>query len=113
MLFLSFFLLYCVINEGWVIGNSWVMTFSFVFFLGIHKCTFFFYLSHFDGLFMNFFFFLLSFTRYFFFLFDHQRHFTSPGFIHRSSLLFTIPADRLQITYLGILELAQIHECTA
>lgn len=32
------------------------MTFSFVFFLGIHKCTFFFYLSHFDELFMNIFF---------------------------------------------------------
>ncbi|KAL7897783.1 hypothetical protein HDV63DRAFT_45920 [Trichoderma sp. SZMC 28014] len=87
-------------NDGLLaIGKSWVM-------YGILLCRFlghlripFLFFSHIDGLFMNHFFFLvLSFTYYFlFFLFDHQRHFTSPGFTHRSSHLFAGTVDYLQI----------------
>jgi hypothetical protein len=53
--------------------------------------------SHFDGLFMNIFSFYSHSLAILFFLFDHQRHFTSPGFLHRSSLLFAVTADRLHI----------------
>lgn len=74
------------------------MTSSFVAFWGIHKgSVFFFPLFFFDGLFMNIFFFLLSFARYF------LSYLTIKGIslllLHSLKLspLFAIIADHLQI----------------